>query len=134
MRTLLLCTALLLIWPACASAGKSESFASPEEVLALREIQTRRFEAEDPVRLLKAAMAAMQDLQFVIDDAEPALGLAVGTSLARGSRVQVSVFVRPVGDDRYSVRASVHRGPFRVDEPRVYRDFFDAIGVVMALP
>ena len=134
MRAPLAICILCLLLPACSTTDARESLAAPENARALREAQTRRFEASDPVLLLKTTMAAMQDLQFVIDDAEPALGLATGTALMDGARIRLCVFVRPVGEDEYSVRAVVHRGPILAEEPRVYRDFFDALGVAMALP
>ena len=134
MRAFTVCAALVLLLPACASTDTRESLARPDGALALREIQTRRFEASDPVLLLKTSMAAMQDLQFVIDDAEPALGLAMGTALTHGARARLCVFVRPVGEEQYSVRASIHRGPVETDDPRVYQDFFDTLDIAMALP
>ena len=55
-------------------------------------------------------------------------------SLLRGARVRLTVFVRPVDGDDCVVRASVHRGALLNHEPEVYRDFFDALDVAMALP
>lgn len=126
--------ALLLVSLAPTTGAAGTTFSAPENVFHLREIQRRDFDATAQDHLLKTVMATMQDLEFVLDDTEPALGVVTGTKIGGGFRLRLSVFIRPVGTGRYAVRASAHRGHIAIEDPRVYQDFFDALGVVMALP
>ena len=134
MRRLAASIVLVLLLPGCSTTGSGEAFSLPTDPAAVREFQTRQFDGYDGKQLLTSVMAAMQDLEFVIDDVEPALGAVTGTRVIEGQRVRLSVAVRPLDEDRYSVRASAYRGPGVIDNPRTYQGFFDTLALVMTLP
>jgi hypothetical protein len=125
---------LLFLLPGCSTIGSGEAFAPAIDRAAFREFQTRRLDGHDGKQLLTSVMAAMQDLEFFIDDVEPALGVVTGTKIGHGQRVRLSVAVRPLDEDSYSVRACAYRGPGVIDNPRTYQGFFDTLAMVMALP
>ena len=49
------------------------------EALALRRLQTRRFETGDEKEILRASLGVLQDLGFEIDESETKLGVLVGS-------------------------------------------------------
>jgi hypothetical protein len=134
VRRLAASVVLLLLLPGCATTGSGEAFSPATDRAAYREFQTRRFDGYDGKQLLSSVMAAMQELEFVIDDVEPPLGVVTGTRIAQGQRVRLSVAVRPLDEDSYGVRATAYRGPGIIDNPRTYQGFFDTLALVMALP
>ena len=78
--------ALSLVWivvteltiVGCASTQKN-ILATQESQLRLRTIQSRVFETGDSQQVLRVTLATLQDLGFVIDKANEALGTISGT-------------------------------------------------------
>ena len=127
MKTLSLLSMLGLGFAASAGAGTEPTFALPDDLARQHEIQTRQWRATDEAALLRAVMSAMQDLEFVLDDAEPALALALGTKYISGQRIRLVVFVRPRSTGHQTVRVCAYLFGYLVDDPEVYQDFFDAL-------
>jgi len=61
------------------SALQASAMAPTAEALALRRLQSRRFDTQDQRLLLQAAAGVMQDLGFAIDDARANAGLIVAS-------------------------------------------------------
>lgn len=70
-----LCIALL---GGCNTIPKDALVLSPQ-TLSDRQMQTRRFETSDSQQMITAASAVLQDLGFVLEEAEVPLGLLVGS-------------------------------------------------------
>jgi len=133
MKRLPLLSILGLSFTAVAGAGSEPSLALPDDYARQREVQTRQWQAADEGVLLRSVMSAMQDLEFVLEDAEPTLGLAMGTRYVSGRRVRLVVLVRPRGAGRHTVRACAYLYNnylyhSLLTDPKVYQDFFDALG------
>lgn len=133
MKTLIVLLTLGLSCLAHAGAGPETVMTLPEDYARQREIQTRQWQAGDELTLLRSVMSAMQDLEFVVDDTEPPLGLAYGTKYVSGRRLQLVVMVRPMGAEQYSVRACAYFYGELVEDPEAYQDFFDALGYGAAI-
>ena len=95
----------------------------------LRSYQTRAFDTTDREKTLRAIIATMQDLGFVIDKADATLGSVSGTKLA-GYELRMTATVRHRASSQLIVRASAqykanstaHAVP--IEDPAPYRDFF----------
>jgi len=74
----------------------------------------------------------MQDLGFVIDDANYTLGSVSGTKLDN-FQLRMSVTVRPRGTTQLLVRAGMQFNETQVDDPEPYQQFFTAFGRAMFL-
>jgi len=127
-RTIL---ALLCVLAACESS-KKQLLKPPEEQAALRAMQTRAFDTTDDQKTLRAVIATLQDLGFVIDDANTSLGIVSGTKLD-GGMVRVMVTVTRQGTKQTAVRASVQSGYKTVTDPATYQEFFVALSKGMFL-
>ena len=77
-------------------------------------------------------MATLQDLGFVIDDADDTLGTVSATKLDKYA-LRMTVSVRPRGTTQLLVRASAQYNLRAVEEPGPYQQFFDALGQAMFL-
>ena len=69
---------LALIFCACAARQKNILEANGSQ-LRLRSIQSRVYDYSDRNRMLRTIIATLQDLGFVIDDADESLGTVSGT-------------------------------------------------------
>ena len=89
-------------------------------------MQTRAFDTTDKKALLRAVMATLQDLGFVIDHADDVLGSASATKL-KGYALRMTVSVRPRGTTQLMVRANAQYNLRAVEDPEPYQQFFDAL-------
>jgi len=121
----------LLLAAACNYSHK-ELLKAPEEQAALRTMQTRIYDTTDEQTTLRAVIATLQDLGFVIDDANAMLGIVSATKFAGGvTRVQVAV--KRHGEKQISVRASALAGTRPVTDPAAYQEFFASLSKGMFL-
>ena len=138
---------ILIFWfAAVAGAGLVAGCYTPPSVAAfaaagaveLRSFQTRAFDTTDRDQTLRTVIATLQDLGFVIDRADAALGTVGGTKVA-GYQVRMTVSVRPRGAKQLLVRASAqyqqspYAAPQSVEEPAAYQAFFAALEKAMFL-
>ncbi len=109
----------------CASSPHARVFESSSAV-QLRSYQTRAFETTDRQTTLRAVIAALQDLGFVIDRADAAIG-AVSASKLDGYQLRITVTVRPRRETQMLVRANASAGRAAVTDPGPYQDFFTVL-------
>lgn len=121
----------MLAMPACQSS-KTELLKADASAIKLRSIQTRAFDTTEKDATLRAVMATLQDLGFVIDDADDTLGTVSATKLDKYA-LRMTVSVRPRGTTQLLVRASAQYNLRAVEEPGPYQQFFDALGQAMFL-
>ena len=107
----------------CATTNQRVLDVGDETQLQKRSYQSRTFETSDKEKVLRAVISPLQDLGFVIDRADVALGSVSGTKLA-GHQVKITVSVRPKGTDRMLVRANAQFEITPVEDPKQYQDFF----------
>lgn len=63
-----------------------------------RQIQARRYEMRDEAGLMAATLGVLQDLGYTINETSAGTGLINGSKDRRGSRIRVSVVVRPTAN------------------------------------
>ncbi len=137
-RKLLLLIPLLLL-AACATTHDRLLDTDTSQV-QLRSIQSRAFDTTDKEKTMRAIIATLQDLGFMLDRADYTLGV-ITASKGRGDSMQmqvpatlrVTVTVRPRGEKQLMVRvnAEYQRGP--VTDPKPYQNFFNSLEKAMFL-
>lgn len=110
---------------ACAAKQK-DILRAEESQVKLRSIQSRVFDITDPIRLLRTIIATLQDLGFVIDDADETLGTVSGTKRS-GYALRMTVSIRPKGDNQMIVRSNAQYNLQTVEDPEPYQQFFAAL-------
>lgn len=126
---IVLSTSAVLV--ACGTS-KAQLLATSKSQLQLRSIQTRAFDMTDREKTLRTIIATMQDLGFVIDNANYTLGSVSGTKLDN-FQLRMSVTVRPRGETQLLVRAGMQFNVTPVDDPEPYQQFFTALGRALFL-
>ena len=126
---LLLAAAIVL---AGCGTSREQLLATSQSQLQLRSIQTRSFDTTDREKALRTIIATMQDLGFVIDNANQTLGSVSGTKLDN-FQLRMTATVRPKGTTQLLVRANMQFNLSEVDDPEPYQQFFAALGRAMFL-
>jgi hypothetical protein len=125
VRRWALLTILPLLLPACSNQPNEEIMQGASAV-QLRAYQTRVFDSSEKLSMLRSVIATLQDLGFIIDEANADLGTVTATR-ASGSRIRITVAVRPRGDSQLAVRASAYLDLHPIEDPEPYQDFFNAL-------
>jgi hypothetical protein len=81
---------------------------------------------------MRAVIATLQDLGFVVDKANESLGLVSATKLS-GYVLKMTVSVRPRGESQVLVRANAQYNIQAIEDPEPYQRFFDALSQSMFL-
>jgi len=119
---------VLLVFLIASIAGCSTSrkqvLASGSQV-EMRSYQTRTYDTDNKIRVLRAVMATLQDLGFVIDKADDMIGIVSATKL-QGYALSMSISVRPNGQ-QMTVRANAQYNLTAVEDPGPYQDFFTSL-------
>lgn len=124
-RLVVLAAGLSVAIAGCATTSQ-RVLDSNQNQLQLRSIQTRVFATSDKEKTLQAAIATLQDLGFIIHEANATLGTASATK--PGSALRMTVGVYPRGESQLAVRANAQSGYNPVDDPELYQQFFSALG------
>jgi hypothetical protein len=115
---------VMLVTVTACNTSRKQVLASGSQV-ELRSYQTRTYDTDDKVRVLRAIMATLQDLGFVIEKADDVIGVVTATKL-RGYALSMSVSVRPNGQ-QMTVRANAQYNLTAVEEPGPYQSFFTSL-------
>ena len=81
---------------------------------------------------LRTVIATLQDLGFVVDEADEVLGSVSATKLD-GYRLRLTVIARPRGESQLLVRANAQYNLRAIEDPQPYQDFFTALQQAMFL-
>ena len=126
-----------LLFIACVTTAscafeRPQAVFDAESAVETRSVQTRTLNVDRDIAM-RAVIETLQDLGFVIDNADAALGTITGTKLAR-YEVRMTVSVRERGDQVVDVRASAQyaepmsdRPAVPIEDPLTYQDFFQAL-------
>ena len=120
-----------LVIAGCGGVQKN-ILETTESQVKLRSMQSRVFDINDHNRLLRIIIATMQDLGFVIDDAEESLGTVSGTKRSTYN-LRMTVSIRPRGADQMIVRSNVQFNWASVEDPEPYQYFFSTLSKALFL-
>ncbi|OPY76443.1 MAG: hypothetical protein A4E65_03182 [Syntrophorhabdus sp. PtaU1.Bin153] len=104
----------------------------------LRSIQSRVFDTADKEKTMRAIIATLQDLGFMLDRVDYTLGV-VTASKARSDvlyavgSLRMTVTVRQRGEKQLLVRANIEYQLNPVTVPKPYQNFFNSLEKAMFL-
>jgi PBP1b-binding outer membrane lipoprotein LpoB len=116
----------------CRSNSMDEVLATDATQVQLRAMQSRSFETGDQGLTVRNVISTMQDLGFVVDKVDDALGTVSGTKM-QDYVMRMTVTIRPTGKKLMQVRASAQYNLTAVSDPQPYQQFFAALEKAMFL-
>ncbi len=127
LALVLLCLSLGFL--GCVPRVPTDALSLQPEALALRRLQTRRFDTTDEKEILRASLGVLQDLGFEIDESESKLGVLVASKdrdatdpMQITAGIAISVFAGgapPPVDRNQKIRASLVTRVVSVHESQV---------------
>ena len=115
-----------LLVAACASTTDRVLDVGDQTQLQKRAYQSRSFDTNDREKVLRAIISTLQDLGFVIDRADYALGVVSATKL-NVYQLKMTVSTRARGKEQTLVRANAQFNVQPVEDPKPYQDFFASL-------
>ena len=112
--------------------SRDQVLAVDRSQVQLRSVSTRSFDTADRNLTVRNVIATLQDLNFVIDKADEALGTVSATKLD-GFVMRMTVTIRPRGERQMAVRASAQYNIIAVSDAKPYQQFFSALEKAMYL-
>ncbi|CAB5125554.1 hypothetical protein D3OALGA1CA_2876 [Olavius algarvensis associated proteobacterium Delta 3] len=111
----------------CAPAINTRDIIFEDQTtqLQVRSIQSRTFELTDRIKTMRAVITTLQDLDFVINQADAPLGIITATKL-KTYNLHVTVKVDDQSSGRIRVRLQMSAGTFSLAEG-VYQEFFTSL-------
>jgi hypothetical protein len=121
---------------ACKTPHPKPNLALKPEAPAQRQMETRRFDTSDELKLLRASLTVLQDEGFQLNEMESALGVITATRPGPPG-YSISLVSRRVKRDGSTVvvRVTFHAGYARgrVRQSSVYQVFFTRLSEAVAL-
>ena len=112
----------------CETPKPTQDLLAPTEAqMKMRSFQTRTFDLEDRHLAMRAVIAALQDLGFIIERANESLGLVTAARFAEPNYydlVGITVTVRQETKERMMIRANAIHNNKPIEDPKVYQNFF----------
>lgn len=119
--------------PGCQLDSRQQVLAATNTQAAQRAISTRAFDTGDQAAVFRAVLATLQDLGFVVDRADPALGTVSATRFGQ-QVVRLTVTLRtPPGGNRTMVRASGQFGQTELADPAPFQRLFEGLSQALFL-
>lgn len=142
MRANVICVGILLAGVlslhGCAAPEVTQDLlALTEAQMKIRSVQTRTFDVTDRNAAIRAVIASLQDLGFIIERAYEGLGLVTAARFAEPNYydvVTITVTVRQETAEAMSVRANVIYNNKPIEDPKVYQNFFAVLQRSLFLP
>lgn len=111
---------LVLVSTGCATGIPKDALQLSPQSLQDRQMQTRRFDTTDEIKMLQACAALLQDLGFTLEESELDLGVLVASkqrTAVESGEVAAAVFLTIIGgvpvpyNERQTLRASIVTRP-----------------------
>ncbi|MBA5866929.1 MAG: hypothetical protein GDA67_09590 [Nitrospira sp. CR1.3] len=115
----------------CTTPEQPQTLLAPTEAqLKIRNIQTRTYDAKDRNQAIRAVIASLQDLGFIIERANEPLGLVTAARFAEPNYydvVTITVTVRQLSEAQLTIRANAIYNNKPIEDPKVYQNFFASL-------
>ena len=124
--------AVFLLFGISGCASTSERALQGGNQVELRSMQTRAFDTNDKTLVTRNVIATLQDLGFVVDNADADLGTVSATKLS-GYQIKMTVTIRKKSESSLLVRANAQYNLQAIEDPKMYQDFFTSLGKALFL-
>jgi hypothetical protein len=117
---------IIILFSLIGCASQNARILEGGNQVELRVMQSRSFDTQNKESVVRAVISTLQDLDFVVEEADVELGTVTATKLNRYS-IRITVTVRDRGPNKKVVRASAQYNLEAIQDPVMYQDFFSAL-------
>jgi hypothetical protein len=110
----------------CATTSQ-QIMETEESQVKIRAMQTRVFDTNDKNLMMRNTISTLQDLEFVIENADLTFGTVTAKKYIHNSAVEATATVKEKGENQITVRLNARYGIKIVEDPEIYQDFFTAL-------
>jgi hypothetical protein len=121
---------LTVILQACgAGPPPKELLTLTDAQMKIRSFQTRAFDVNDQNKVLRGVVASLQDLGFIVERSNGPMGLVTAGKFGPKGRsfVELTVTVRPKGEQQTEVRLNAIFNTKPIEDPAIYQNFFTVV-------
>ena len=119
--TLFLLTAII---GGCAS--QIDPALEKERQVRVQKMQTRVFNTNDRILLIRGVIAAMQDLNFIIDNANIDQGIITAKRFGHYT-IEMMVTIQPISDKQILIHGIARYDLKTLEDPLLYEQFFSSL-------
>lgn len=129
MKKYLILFVIAILFSGCMTSSK-QMIIEDNQQLALRSYQTKSYNYGKEL-VARSAVAALQDLGFILDKADMPTGTITATKLKQAAVMKITIVVREQNNQSV-VRANAQFGsnmemPSAVEDESVYQSFFSVL-------
>lgn len=124
-KTIIFIVLTTFLLTGCFASNSAHVIGSNQTQLEMRNYQSRKFDTNDKTMVMRAIVATMQDLGFIINQADYNIGTVSGSSFSDMSTLTVTV--RDMNSKQLIVRVIAQHNRKLIQEPKAYNNFFDSL-------
>ena len=136
MRWLVVPVVVLAI-AGCANPKPGPDLLAPKDAqMKLRSFQSRSFDVSETKLAMRAVIATLQDLGFIIERANEPLGLVTAARFGEPDYqniVAVTVTIRQTEAGKATIRVNAIYNNEPIEDPKIYQNFFATVERAMFL-
>ena len=117
---------ILLVSLLCGCASQIDPALAKQRQLQVQRMQTRVFDTNNRSGLVRGVIAAMQDLNFVIDNADAQQGIIAAKKYG-DYPIDMTVTVQPISSRQILVHGIAQYKLKPIEDPFLYEQFFSSL-------
>lgn len=122
---------IAMLTTGCVQNSKAHIMSAQGSV-QLRSYQTKVYDVKCKKDLMRATVAVLQDLSFIVDKADAELGTITATKLD-GYHMKMTITIRQKAKQKYAIRSNIQYQDQAIEEPKPYQDFYASLDKALFL-
>jgi uncharacterized protein YceK len=126
MNTMRYLAIILLVSFISGCASQIDPALVKQRQLQVQRMQTRVFDTNDRSGIVRGVIAAMQDLSFIIDNADAQQGIITAKKYG-DYPIEITVTVQPISSKQILVHSIAQYNLKPIEDPFLYEQFFSSL-------
>lgn len=122
---MILSTISILCLTGCFASNTAHVIGTNQSQIQMRAYQSRTFDTNDKTLVMRSIISTLQDLGFIINQADDKTGTISGNSFTNLSTLTVTV--REINQNSIIVRVNAQHYHRPIDDPTAYNNFFNSL-------
>ena len=124
-KTIIFMISTIIFLTGCFASNSAHVIGSNQSQVEMRNYQSRKFDTNDKKLVMRAVVSTMQDLGFIINQADYNIGTVSGSSFTNMSTLTITV--RDINSKQLIVRAIAQHNRNLIQDHKAYSNFFESL-------